>query len=191
MSSAEVTESLSRMLKAGVTGIYSQMVSLQEELTVEREENKRLNLYLDQILLEIEERAPMLKQQREDYERAVAAVGGLTEQLEKAREEAELRRHEAGEAKRASKGLENDRARLETMAADLGKQVAVLVREVEASRGPRTRSRSSGGEDQQQPLDTSSADAVIDGQLLTFHDVAELQQRNIELVAVVSLISNL
>ena len=125
------------MLKAGVTvtGIYSQMVSLQEELAVEKEENKRLNLYLDQILLEIEERAPMLKQQREDYERAVAAVGGLTEQLEKAREEAELRRHEAGEAKRASKGLENDRARLETMAADLGKQVAVLVREVEASRG--------------------------------------------------------
>ena len=42
----------SRLLKSGVTltGIYSQMVSLSEELAGEKEENKRLNGHLDQIL---------------------------------------------------------------------------------------------------------------------------------------------
>ena len=50
----------------------------------------------------------------------MVAVGGPIEQLEAVREEAELRRHEAGEAKRGSKSLENGRARLETMVQDLG-----------------------------------------------------------------------
>jgi len=177
----------SRMLKSGVTitGIYSQMVNLSEELAVEKEENKRLNLYLDQILLEIEERAPMLKQQREDYERAVGAVGGLTEQLEAAREEAELRRGEAEEYRRGNASLEKDRNRLETMVQDLGKQVTVLVREVEESRTGHRRLRSEASA----PLDTSSADSVIDCRLLTYLDVSELQQRNIELLAVVRELS--
>ena len=50
--------------------------------------------------MEIEERAPILKQQREDYEHAIAAVGGLTENLEAAREEVGLRRREADDARR-------------------------------------------------------------------------------------------
>merc|ERR1740129_2568385 len=179
----------SRMLKSGVTitGIYSQMVTLSEELALEKEENKRLNLYLDQILLEIEERAPMLKQQREDYERAVGAVAGLTEQLESAREEAELRRGEAEEFRRTNASLEKDRNRLETMVQDLGKQVTVLVREVEESRSGHRRLRSESTSSQ--PLDTSSADSVIDGRLLTYLDVSELQQKNIELLAVVRELS--
>ena len=67
----------SRLLKSGITltGIYSQMVAISEELAQEKEENKRLNSYMDQILLEIEERAPILRQQRENYEMAMATVG--------------------------------------------------------------------------------------------------------------------
>ncbi len=67
----------SRLLKSGITltGIYSQMVGISEELAQEKEENKRLNSYMDQILLEIEERAPILRQQRDNYEMAMATVG--------------------------------------------------------------------------------------------------------------------
>jgi nucleoprotein TPR len=53
-------------------------VGLSEELAQEKEENRRLNAYMDQILLEIEERAPVLRQQRENYEMAMATVGKLS-----------------------------------------------------------------------------------------------------------------
>jgi len=178
----------SKLLKSGVTvtGIYSQMVGLGEELQAEKSETQRLNLYIEQILHEIEERAPLLKQQREDYEKAVAAVGGLTESLESAREEVELRRSEAEEARRRLAGVERDRDRQTQQASDLGRQVATLVREVEASRGG---ARSSLMDTSSQALNTSNVDSVIEGRLLTFRDVAELQERNIELVAVVRELS--
>ena len=178
----------SKLLKSGVTvtGIYSQMVGLGEELQAEKSETQRLNLYIEQILHEIEERAPLLKQQREDYEKAVAAVGGLTESLESAREEVELRRSEAEEARRRLAGVERDRDRQAQQASDLGRQVATLVREVEASRGG---ARSSLMDTSSQALDSSNVDSVIEGRLLTFRDVAELQERNIELVAVVRELS--
>ena len=176
----------SRLLKSGVTltGIYSQMVSLSEELAGEKEENKRLNNYMDQILVEIEERAPILRQQREDYEQAMAAVGGLTENLEAAREEVELRRHEAEEERRKASSLEKDRDKLERQVLDMGRQITVLVREVEAART---------GLPNIQPLermDTSSTESVIEGRLLEFKDVSELQQKNIELLAVVRELSS-
>ena len=175
----------SRLLKSGITltGIYAQMVNLSEELTAEKEENKRINSYMDHILLEIEERAPILRQQREDYERAVSALGGLTENLEAAREEVELRRREAEEARRAVNTLEKDRDRLEQQVSDLGRQTAVLVKEVEAAR--------CGGQvvEPLQTLDMSTTESVIDGRLLTFRDVTELQQKNIELLAVVRQLS--
>ena len=170
----------SKLLKSGVTvtGIYSQMVGLGEELQAEKSETQRLNLYIEQILHEIEERAPLLKQQREDYEKAVAAVGGLTESLESAREEVELRRSEADEARRRLAGVERDRDRQAQQASDLGRQVATLVREVEASRGGARSSLRSTSSSSQQALNTSNVDSVIEGRLLTFRDVAELQERN-------------
>ena len=92
----------SRLLKSGltVTGIYSQMVGLGEELTKEKAETARLILYIQQVLQELESRTPQLRKQREDYEHLKASVGGLTERLEAAREEVELRRNEAKKAKR-------------------------------------------------------------------------------------------
>jgi len=175
----------SRLLKSGVTltGIYTQMVSLSEELSEEKEENKRLNSYMDQILVEIEERAPILRQQREDYEQAMAAVGGLNENLEAAREEVDLRRREADEARRGLTSLEKDRDSLEQQRADLSRQIVRLVKEVEAAR--------SGGVvlEPPQTIDIASTESVIEGRLLTFKDVTELQQRNIELLAVVRQLS--
>ena len=179
----------SRLLKSGitVTGIYSQMVTLGEELAGEKAESQRLNLYIKQILHEIEEKAPLLKQQREDYEKAVAAVGGLTENLESAREEVELRRGETKEARRRLAGVERDRDRQGQQASDLGRQVTSLVREVEASRGG---ARSQAMDVTSPPLDASNVDSVVEGRLLTFRDVAELQERNIELLAVVRELSS-
>ena len=132
----------SRLLKSGltVTGIYSQMVGLGEDLQKEKAETARLNLYIQQILEEVESRAPQLRKQREDYERLAASVGGLTENLESAREQVELRRSEAEEAKRRLHVVEREKSRLEQQAADLGKQVSNLLTGSTGS-SPRSRTR--------------------------------------------------
>ena len=119
----------SRLLKSGltVTGIYSQMVGLGEDLQKEKAETARLNLYIQQILEEVESRAPQLRKQREDYERLAASVGGLTENLESAREQVELRRSEAEESKRSLHVAEREKRRLEQQVTDLGKQVSNLL----------------------------------------------------------------
>ncbi|XP_046464122.1 nucleoprotein TPR-like [Daphnia pulex] len=58
----------SRLLKSGMTltQIYSQYVSISEQMLFEEEENKKLNNYIDQILQEHEDRAPTIARQRED-----------------------------------------------------------------------------------------------------------------------------
>ena len=67
--------------------------------------------------------------------------------------------------------------------SDLGRQITCLVREVEAAR--------SGVPSFHLPesVDTSSSDSVIEGRLLTFKDVSELQERNIQLLTVVRELS--
>ena len=78
---------------------------------------------------------------------------------------------------------------------DLGKQVTVLVREVEASRSDRGgfgRSPMACPSVQQQRQDLNQSmdsDSVISGRLLEFSSVSELQQRNIELLTVVRELS--
>jgi hypothetical protein len=47
-----------------LTQVYSQLVSCQEELLTAEDEKRRLNTYLEQILCDIEQRAPALKRQR-------------------------------------------------------------------------------------------------------------------------------
>lgn len=51
---------------------------------MEKLENKRINKYLDEIVKEVEAKAPILKRQREEYERAQKAVASLSVKLEQA-----------------------------------------------------------------------------------------------------------
>lgn len=56
----------------------------QDQLLLEKLENKRINKYLDEIVKEVEAKAPILKRQREEYERAQKAVASLSVKLEQA-----------------------------------------------------------------------------------------------------------
>lgn len=56
----------------------------QDQLQLERLENKRVNQYLDEIVQEVEAKAPILKRQREEYERVQKSVANLSAKLEQA-----------------------------------------------------------------------------------------------------------
>ena len=51
--------------------MYSAYVEATEQLALEKDKNRLQTQYLDQILKEIEEKAPLLQQQRADYENAL------------------------------------------------------------------------------------------------------------------------
>lgn len=51
---------------------------------MERLENKRANKYLDDIVQEVEAKAPILKRQRDEHERMQKSVASLSAKLEQA-----------------------------------------------------------------------------------------------------------
>lgn len=163
-----------------LTQIYSQYVAVSEQLMLKDEENKKLNGYIDEILQEIEERAPAIARQREDYEKSIEMAANLNRQLQLAAEEAERERDEALEARRQLGLAQRNCTRLEKQATDLGRQVRHLVREVEELRG--NRRMDDGPADEAVTSSDGSADSVITRHLVTFRDVEELQRRNVELL---------
>lgn len=64
--------------------IYTAYVESQEQLQLEKLESKRVNKYLDDIVQEVEAKAPILKRQREELERAQKSVASLSARLEQA-----------------------------------------------------------------------------------------------------------
>jgi nucleoprotein TPR len=63
--------------------IYSEYVNLSDKLQGARAENEELKAYIHQIVNEIEEKAPLLNNQKQEYEEALNTINNLTNQLEK------------------------------------------------------------------------------------------------------------
>lgn len=64
--------------------LYTAYLESQEQLQLERLENKRVNKYLDDIVQEVEAKAPILKRQRDEHERMQKSVTSLSAKLEQA-----------------------------------------------------------------------------------------------------------
>ena len=100
--------------------MFSQLVACQEELLAAEDEKRRLNSYLEQILSDIEQRAPALKKQRDEYERAVTTVNDLSKQLEELREANQTDSDAAESYKRKLEVSLRDADRANKLNKDLG-----------------------------------------------------------------------
>jgi len=116
----------SRVLRRGLslTQIYTQLVEVTNELTLEREENERLKSQMDVILRELEQKAPLLQQQRQDYETAMANIATLTNRLDDLLAENQRLHESLDEANRLAKHHTTENQRLKTELADLARQVS-------------------------------------------------------------------
>jgi nucleoprotein TPR len=56
---------------ARISEIVGEKIALETELRQQKLDNKRLNNYLNAILVELEQKAPLINEQREAYEKAV------------------------------------------------------------------------------------------------------------------------
>ncbi|KAM4663619.1 olfactory receptor 5G3-like [Discoglossus pictus] len=70
-----------------LTELYNAYMESQDQLLLEKLENKRTNKYLDEIVKEVEAKAPILKRQREEYERMQKTIASLSANLEQAMRE--------------------------------------------------------------------------------------------------------
>ncbi|CAD6228202.1 GSCOCG00006403001-RA-CDS [Cotesia congregata] len=185
---APTAATTSRILKKGssLTQIYTSLVDTVNELTLEREENERLKSQMDVILRELEERAPILQQQREEYSAALSNVATLTNQLDELLAQNNQMQESHDEAKRIAKHLTRENQKLKTELSDLARQVCFLLKEVQESRTGNTVPMNM---DSSMDADLASSD-LISKKLVTFKDIEELQETNQKLLAVVRTLSS-
>ncbi|XP_018044200.1 PREDICTED: nucleoprotein TPR-like isoform X2 [Atta colombica] len=180
----------SRVLRKGLslTQIYTQLVEVTNDLNLEREENERLKSQMDVILRELEQKAPLLQQQRQDYETAMANITTLTNRLDDLLAENQRLHENSDEANRLAKHHSTENQRLKTELSDLARQVCYLLKEVQESRTNtrvETRNLSSSID-----TDDISSSQIISKKLVTFKDIEELQENNQKLLAIVRALSS-
>uniref|UniRef100_A0A671P6S4 Nucleoprotein TPR n=1 Tax=Sinocyclocheilus anshuiensis TaxID=1608454 RepID=A0A671P6S4_9TELE len=153
--------------------LYNAFVEAQDQLHLEKLENKRVHRVLDEIVLEVETKAPILKRQREEYENMQKSMSSLCAKLEQV---VHRLQKETDEANKRALGLERDKQRSERQLTDMSEQVCVLLVEVEEARGNQV-----VREDVSSAVSSSSE--VQGSRQVAFHSVQELQQQNQNLLA--------
>ncbi|XP_077439569.1 translocated promoter region b, nuclear basket protein isoform X2 [Vanacampus margaritifer] len=175
MSSVSPTAAAVAKIKPGMklTELYTAYVESQEQLQLERLENKRVNKYLDDIVQEVEAKAPILKRQSNEHKSMQKSVASLSAKLEKAVKEVHRLQNETDEANKRCSVAERDNKRFELQLADMGQQVRVLLIELEEARGNHVLI-----DEELNSADVSSTSEVISQHLVTFRSVEELQKQN-------------
>ncbi|XP_058789794.1 nucleoprotein TPR [Phymastichus coffea] len=178
-----------RILKKGLslTQIYTQFVEVSNELSSERRNNEKIKSQMDIILNELEEKAPILQQQREDYELAIANVTTLTLRIDELLIENSRLQENTNEANRLVSHFTKENQKLKSELADLAKQVCYLLKEVEEKRIGETIPMSEANSVESNNLASSQ---IISRKLVTFRDIESLQENNQKLLSIVRILSS-
>ncbi|KAM4641426.1 nucleoprotein TPR [Discoglossus pictus] len=173
---------VAKVVKPGMklTELYNAYMESQDQLLLEKLENKRTNKYLDEIVKEVEAKAPILKRQREEYERMQKTIASLSAKLEQAMREMHRLQDETDKANKQSTLLERENQRMELQVKDLSQQIRVLLMELEEARGNYVQ-RDDEGDDVSSANITSSSE-VITKHLVTYRNIEELQKQNLNLL---------
>ncbi|XP_063535271.1 nucleoprotein TPR-like [Cydia strobilella] len=180
----------SKLLKSGMslTQIYSQLVKVTDELAQEKEENRRLNITINTIVQELEEKAPMLQKQKIEYEEAIESNTALSQQIDSLVIECNRLRDDYNESSKIANHYSRENTRLKGELADLGRQVCFLLKEIEHSRGgllPNGDHDASNTASNATNSSDLSSSRIISKTLVTFSDIQELQANNQKLLRMV------
>lgn len=180
----------SKLIKSGMslTQIYSQLVKATDELAQEKEENRRLNITINTIVQELEEKAPLLQKQKAEFDEALESNAALSQQIESLVIECNRLRDDYNESSKISNHYSRENTKLKGELADLGRQVCFLLKEIEHIRGGNL---PNGDHDSSQTASntTNSSDLsssrIISKTLVTFGDIQELQSNNQKLLRMI------
>ncbi|KAK4472498.1 hypothetical protein MN116_003745 [Schistosoma mekongi] len=197
-------------LKRGhsLTQLYADYIQVVEDRDQLKLDKQRLTEYVEQMVDELKEKAPLLRNQQEDYQKLQTEFKDLTscyQCVSKKLEEVQLQRRES---ERRAGYYHRETCRLKQTCSDLSKQVKSLLYEIEISRGTVIRTEEDFvvksdtrvlNAPDHQPVPDSSVDisnvssmlenlassaAIIDDHLVTWRNLDELQSQNQRLLCV-------
>ncbi|CAH8479938.1 unnamed protein product [Heterobilharzia americana] len=198
-------------LKSGhsLTQLYADYVQIVEDRDQLRLDKQRLTEYVEQIVDELKDKAPLLRSHQDDYRKIQGELKEITSSyhcISKKFEELQLQKRES---ERRAGFYQRETTRLKQTCSDLSKQVKSLLYEVEVCKGTVIRheddphltatTKDASDSPNYQPLPDSSMDissvsnmleniasaaSVIDDHLVTWRDLDELQSQNQRLLCV-------
>jgi nucleoprotein TPR len=172
----------SRSQKSGktFTQVYEDFVKLQEDFDRKCLEHQQMERTLSQVLAEIEERAPILSRQREEYDRISEEATHLSQELAAALEQRDEQLRIAQDQSQKVKALNKENGLLQKQLGDLGRQVQTLLREITRRDDPTIPM----DDEPEQPAPAASVDEVITNNLVLFRNIEGLQEQNQKLLKV-------
>ncbi|XP_037537934.1 nucleoprotein TPR [Nematolebias whitei] len=151
--------------------MYNAYAECQTQLQLEKQETRRVSKVLDEIVHEVESKAPVLKRQREEYESMQRSMASLCNKLEQARAEIYSLQKEKDEVKQRCDVIERDKLRTERLLDDTSDQLCSVLVELETVRGNQV------PKDNGNSADISSTSEVSSSQV-SFRSVSDLQRQN-------------
>ncbi|KAG2753160.1 hypothetical protein P692DRAFT_20797402 [Suillus brevipes Sb2] len=176
---------VSRAQKTGktFTEVYADYVRLQDEFAKKSSEYDHMDRTLSAVLAQIEERAPILSQQREEYDRLQSEATQLASQLSTTLAEREANSNAFQEASQKLKKSQSENELLQRQLDDLGRQVQTLLKELGRRTDPSLPTDIEMEE--MEPLPAENIDAVITNNLVLFRSIGGLQEQNQKLLKIV------
>lgn len=187
---AAMVNNLQRSGKS-LTQIYTEKMLLEEQLAESKDENLRLSECLATIMGEIQDKAPVIQQQRLEAERIRLELDNLTTELTTSIEQKEEAERKYESCLLDLKGLQRDHDLSNRQLQDLSLQVRVLTKEVTIRDRGDNRGLNGDEDDLANEvrngyinLDEETEDPLLSNDLVTFKDIADLQHKNLKLLAV-------
>ncbi|KAG6903157.1 hypothetical protein C0995_004704 [Termitomyces sp. Mi166 len=167
----------------GFTEVYADYVRLQEEYAAKCAEYDHMDRTLSSVLGQIEERAPILSQQRAEYERLKSEAAQLASQLAQAISDRDGQANLASDNAQKLQKSTRENELLQKQLDDLGRQVQGLLREVSRRDDPTI--PSDEDLDAMGIAPAEDTEAVITNHLVLFRSVGSLQEQNQKLLKIV------
>jgi nucleoprotein TPR len=184
---AGLANSLMRKKGQSISDLYVENVRVKSQLTQAQLEKSRLEDMMSDVLRQIQEKAPALKEQTQAYHKLQDVASQLAAQLATVTHERDSQLSQIASLISQSKTAQSSLSELETHLSDLSRQVIILTREVALRDSPslaQALERERDGEVENGEND-GSMDSVITQNLITFRSIPELQQQNQKLVKIV------
>lgn len=174
------------------TQLYSQYSTMKSDLEAEKRRNFNLSNELDEVVRDLEARAPEAEELRLEKERVDAEIVEMSSMLDQATIERDEARREARNLHGQIEGLGREGDILRQQLRDLSAQIKILLVEFQArdqgldaldAAGQMQLQMLANGElDDQSAADQTSAGALISQRLLLFKNISELQDQNVQLL---------
>jgi nucleoprotein TPR len=182
-----------------LTTMYCQVIQLEKDLNNEKLRKQELELYLDRILRDIENKAPMIASLRRDHMRLIESHDQLTKKLDGVINENNKFKKLNMRLEKESQEISTESSQLTLMNQDLCKQIQHLLR-YQNSGSNELNSEQQQFYQQQLSLLTQQlrqsgnnvsidSNDVISEYLVTYETIDELQKRNIQLLSIVRKLS--